>query len=116
MLRNQGAASRGPFSFVKRIYAAANLPEAQLVVDHLRAMGIAARILNANAASLAGELPIDASLPQVWVDDAAQAERARAAIDTYLRKRQLGPPRGCPSCGEENPSSFETCWACGAEL
>src|SRR5690348_4290796 len=97
---------------MRRVYNAANLPEAQLVVDRLGEHGIAARILNANASSLAGELPIDASLPQVWVDDAAQAQRARAVIDEYLRGRHAGPAWKCPQCGEENPSSFETCWAC----
>lgn len=101
---------------MKRVHAAANLPEAQLLADMLRHAGIAARILNANAASVAGELPIEASLPQVWVDDAAHEQRARELIADYLRRRHLGPPRRCRKCGEENPSSFEICWACGAAL
>ncbi|HYC35302.1 MAG TPA: DUF2007 domain-containing protein [Usitatibacter sp.] len=101
---------------MKRVFSASNLPQAQLLVDHLGGHGIRARILNANAASLAGELPIDASLPQVWVEDAEQAPRARQLIDDYLRVRPLGRARHCAHCGEENPSSFETCWACGTEL
>jgi hypothetical protein len=77
---------------------------------------VRARIFNANAASLAGELPIDASLPQVWVDDAADAPRARSIIEEFLRTRASGPPVKCPDCGEENPGSFDLCWSCGHDL
>ncbi|HET7546179.1 MAG TPA: DUF2007 domain-containing protein [Usitatibacter sp.] len=100
---------------MKRVHAATNLPEAHLLVDLLAHRGIRARVLNANASSLAGELPIDASLPQVWVEHARDAERARAIIDAFLRSPG-GPPRTCPACGEENPSSFDLCWSCGAGL
>ena len=100
---------------MKRVHAAANLPIAHLFVDMLGHHGIRARIFNANASSIAGELPIDSSLPQVWVDDARDAERARALIDAFLRT-PAGPPVKCPKCGEENPSSFDLCWACGTGL
>lgn len=101
---------------MKRILTAANMPEAVLLVDLLSQHGIRARVLNANASSIAGELPIDAALPQLWVDDPACAARARDVIDTYFRTRHPGPPVTCPKCGEENPSSFDLCWACGAGL
>ena len=101
---------------MKRVHTAANLPEAHLLLDRLAEHGIRARIFNANASSLAGELPIDAALPQVWVDQDAQAPRARELIDAYLRSSTSGPPRKCPACGEENPSSFDLCWACGQGL
>jgi hypothetical protein len=100
---------------MKRVHAAANLPEAHILVDLLAQRGIRARVFNAHASSLAGELPIDASLPQVWVDHARDAPRARELIDEFLRSSH-GPPRKCPACGEENPSSFDLCWSCGAGL
>jgi hypothetical protein len=78
--------------------------------------GIRARVLNANASSLAGELPIEASLPQVWVDDPANAPRAREVIEAFFRTHAAAPAVKCPSCGEENPGSFEICWVCGAGL
>ena len=84
-------------------------------MDLLADRGIRARIFNANASSLAGELPIDAALPQLWVDDPADATRAREVIDAFARS-PAGAPRKCPACGEENPGSFELCWACGAGL
>lgn len=85
-------------------------------MDLLSQHGIRARVLNANASSIMGELPIDAALPQVWIDDPRSEERARAMIEEYQRTRQLGPPRQCARCAEENPSSFDLCWACGAGL
>jgi len=101
---------------VKRVHSAANLPEAHLLVDLLADRGIRARILNANAASIAGELPIDAAQPQVWVDDPADAARARDVIEAYTRDTPTTAIVKCPSCGEENPASFELCWSCGAGL
>lgn len=100
---------------MKRVHTAANLPEAHLLVDLLAQRGIRSRVFNANASSIAGELPIDCTLPQVWVDDERDAPRAREVIDTFQRSG-TGPPVKCPACGEENPSSFELCWACGAGL
>ena len=84
-------------------------------MDLLADRGIRARIFNANASSLAGELPIDATLPQVWVDDPADAARAREVIEAFLRL-PAGAARKCPGCGEENPGSFDLCWSCGAGL
>jgi hypothetical protein len=79
--------------------------------------GIRARVLNANASSLAGELPIDSSLPQVWVDDPADAVRARAVIETFQRSAaHPGPAVPCPACHEDNPGSFDLCWNCGHDL
>ena len=89
--------------------------EAHLLVGLLAERGIRARVLNANASSVAGELPVDQARPQVWVDDPSDAPRARDLIDDFVRT-PVGPTIKCPACGEENPSSFELCWSCGADL
>jgi hypothetical protein len=100
---------------VKRVHTAATLAEAHLLVDLLADRGIRARIFNANASSLAGELPIDAALPQVWVDDPADEPRAREVIEAFTLMPP-SPSRKCPACGEDNPGSFDLCWNCGAGL
>lgn len=74
------------------------------------------RIFNANASSIAGELPLDLATPQIWVENPDHAERARRIIDDFLRPGAPGPPWNCPACGEESPHAFELCWACGAVL
>ena len=101
---------------MKRVHTASNLPEAHLLLGLLAQHGIAARIFNANASSLAGEIPVDQARPQVWVEDPARFERARAIIDDYLRAKPWAPPRKCAACGEENPATFELCWSCAAPL
>lgn len=101
---------------MKRVHTAANLPEAHLLVDLLADRGIRTRVFNAHASSLAGELPIDASLPQVWVDDDADAPRAREVILEYSRHPVSTAVLKCPACGEESPGSFDLCWSCGAGL
>jgi hypothetical protein len=100
---------------MKRIYTASNLPDAHIIANLLGQMGIRTRVLNANASAIAGELPMDAAAPQVWVEEARDAQRARDAIAAFQRTAS-GAPRTCPKCGEENPSSFDLCWSCGAGL
>jgi hypothetical protein len=101
---------------MKRVYTAANLPEAHILSHLLADHGIRTRIFNANASSLAGELPIDAALPQVWVESPDDAARARELIDAFFRASAAAPAVKCPACGEENPGSFDLCWSCGAGL
>ena len=74
------------------------------------------RIFNANASSVLGELPLEASLPQIWVERDDETARARELIDGYFRRTETGPPIRCAACGEENPASFELCWNCGKGL
>ena len=100
---------------MKKVHTAATLAEAHLLVDLLADRGIRARIFNANASSLAGELPIEAALPQVWVEDPAHAARARELIDEFARQ-PIQAARKCPACHEDNPGSFDLCWSCGAGL
>ncbi len=101
---------------MKRVHTAANLPEAHLLLHLLAHRGIRARVFNANASSLAGELPIESSLPQVWVEHTRDAGRAAALIEAFLRSSHTGPGLKCAACGEENPPAFELCWNCGTGL
>ena len=101
---------------MKLVHKASNLPEAHLLLGLLEQHGIGARIFNANASSLAGEIPVDQARPQLWVEDPGHFERARLLIDEYLARNPWAPPKRCASCGEENPAAFELCWACGTAL
>jgi hypothetical protein len=100
---------------MKRIYNAANLPDAHIVAGVLAERGIRVRILNAHAAAAIGELPVDAAAPQLWVEHASDEARARALIEAFLQEA-TGEARPCPACGEENPPAFEVCWSCGRGL
>lgn len=98
---------------MRKVYTAVNLPDAHLVMHLLRHQGIDARVLNENATSVLGEIPVSAAQPQVWVMDADLAARAHSIIDAFSRRPASGSARACSDCGEQNPEEFEICWNCG---
>ena len=67
------------------------------------------------ASSIAGELPPDQALPEVWVSDDAELERARAPA-------RRAAPSGAPALGLPQPAAsivdgpFDQCWNCGADM
>ena len=73
---------------MRRLISAPNLALATLWADMLTHAGIASTVQRAYAGSIAGELPPDQALPEVWVSDDAQLEPARVLL-AQLRH----PPR-----------------------
>ena len=97
---------------MRRIYSAATLPDAYLVVGLLGQAGIAAKVFNENAQGGVGEIPFTHAWPEVWLEDECDIARALEVIRLLERKgtdRQIA----CPACGESNPENFEICWSCG---
>jgi hypothetical protein len=101
---------------MKRLYSAANLPEAHLLCGLLATRGIAARVLNEYALGALGELPPTAVHPEVWIEDERDLGLARQLIAAWERDRNRAGSRRCPGCGEENPAAFEVCWNCRKPL
>ena len=103
---------------VRKLYTAANLPEAYMVVDQLRAAGIEARVFNENAQGGLGELPFTHAYPEVWVMKEGDWKRAREVVVAYERgcETDAGAVVRCPDCGEENPANFQLCWNCEKSL
>ncbi len=97
---------------MKRLMQAPNLALATLWADQLTHAGIGATVQRAFTSSIAGELPPDQCLPEVWVDDAARLDEARA----LMFELQHPPERrwACPGCGEIIDGPFTQCWQCGA--
>lgn len=100
---------------MQRLYAAANLPEAYIVLELLRAAGIEARVFNENAQGGLGEIPFTHAYPELWLLDEADLVRARQVIADYEHS-SAGRDVACAACGEQNPGSFQICWHCGATL
>lgn len=64
-----------------------------------------------------GELPPEAALAQVWIDDARDGECARVVLAEHeADARRTDRVCFCPACGEDNPASFELCSRCGVGL
>ncbi len=99
---------------MKRLLQAPNLALATLWADQLRHAGIATSLQRIYNSGIAGEIPPDQALPEVWVVDAADHARATA----LLHELQQQPERRwrCPACDELVEGPFEQCWNCGAML
>lgn len=98
---------------MRRLTSAPNLALATLWAEQLCAAGIDSTVQRAWAGSIAGEIPPDQALPEVWVNDDAQ--HAEAA--TLLHELRHLPWHHwlCRRCGERVDGPFEQCWNCGAD-
>ena len=103
-----------PVPRMRRLTSAPNLAIATLWADMLTHGGFDATVQRAYTGSIAGELPPDQCLPEVWVMDDERLEPARRLLDA-LRDT---PHRvwACPGCGERIEGPFEQCWHCGAAM
>jgi Putative prokaryotic signal transducing protein len=96
---------------MKRLQQAPNLALATLWADMLTGAGITATVQRAYASGIAGELPPDQALPEIWLQDAAQLDTAKALLVEW---QHLPQHRwACPGCGEIVEGPFEQCWNCG---
>lgn len=95
------------------IYRAANLIEAQLIVDELQAGGMQSHITGSYLSGAIGELP-PTEVIGVWLFQEQHTERARSIIDDFEASRQR-PARDwfCSKCAEPVGREFGACWNCG---
>ncbi len=101
---------------MKRIYAAADLIEAQLLKDMLKESAIATEIFNQNARGGTGEIPFTHAYPELWLLDENDENRARDLIREYENSPTPSGVTVCGKCQEENPRNFASCWQCGGML
>ena len=99
---------------MKRLTTAPNLALATLWADLLTHAGVPTTVQRQYASSIAGEVPPDQTLPELWVADAAQFDAALL----LLTELQNPPHRRwtCTACGELVDGPFEECWKCGAGM
>ena len=99
---------------MKRLTTAPNLALATLWADLLSHAGVLTTVQRQYASSIAGEVPVDQTLPELWIDDASQFEHARR----LLHELRHPPSRRwrCPGCAELIEGPFEQCWNCGAAM
>jgi hypothetical protein len=95
-----------------KVYTAANLPDAYLLLGLLGAEGIKAHILNANAQGGLGEIPFANTYPEIWLERTGDVQRTKNIIEQFERPQLAGEVLTCGQCGEDNPAGFELCWNC----
>ena len=99
---------------MQRLTRAPNLALATLWADLLTNAGIAATVQRMYASSIAGELPPDQALPEVWISDDAELEQARALL--HELRNPAHRHWACRACGEIVDGPFDQCWNCGADM
>ena len=97
-----------------KLTQAPNLAVATLWSDWLRGAGIDACVQRAYASGIAGEIPPDQSLPEVWLIDAHRLDDARRLLHELQHPRERRWV--CKACNELIEGPFEQCWKCGANM
>ncbi len=98
---------------MRRLTQAPNIAIAALWVEALRQAGIEASVQRYFLGAVAGELPPDQCLPEIWVTDDRQEAAARSLLDDLARVPQR---RWICACGELVEGGFEQCWNCGRPM
>ena len=96
---------------MKRLRSAPNAAIAQIWADLLCEAGLPATVERRYLSAVAGELPPDQCLPEIWLDHEEHAPRARALLQEL---QDLPQRRWMCRCGEMVEGGFEQCWHCGA--
>lgn len=92
-----------------RLTQAPNLAIATLWAEALSQAGIATTVQRQYLSGVAGELPPDQCLPEVWVTHPEQEDQARVMLHHL---RHVPQRRWTCVCGEVVDGGFEQCWNC----
>jgi hypothetical protein len=98
---------------MQRLTQAPNIAIAALWVDMLRQAGVEASTQRYFLGSVAGELPPDQCLPEVWLHDDGQKVLAQQVLHDI---RHLPQRHWLCACGEMVEGGFEQCWSCGRPM
>ena len=79
----------------------------------LEAHGIRTFIRNQYGSSVMGEVPFVEVVPQLFVLDDGDAERALRLLQLDLPEENPREDWVCPECGIDVEGSFDRCWKCG---
>ncbi len=82
----------------------------------LESNDIATFLKNQFGTSGAGELPFIEVVPQLWVLNEADVERAKALINELYNPEISEQPQAwdCPVCGTPQEAAFTHCWKCSS--
>ena len=98
---------------MKRLVQAPIGAIAHLWKAQLQGAGFDVTIQREFASGIAGEIPVDQALPEIWIMDESRYEAARR----FLAEMQSRPHRRwyCPGCAELVEGPFDQCWNCGGD-
>lgn len=85
--------------------------EAQIALNHLKAMGVAGFIEADNCGGMRPHLDLTHGV-HLLVADQDREQALALLLDSA--EEVVVPPWTCQSCGEEIQANFDACWKCGA--
>ena len=92
-----------------RLITAPDIVMATLWCDLLQEAGIEAHVQRAHLGALAGQMPPDQCLPEIWLAHPLQEGQARELLQQL---EHLPQRRWRCICGEQVEGGFEQCWSC----
>ncbi len=98
---------------MRKLAQAPNIAIATLWADMLSNAGLAASVQRYFLSGIAGDLPPDQCLPEVWVTHDDHESRAKALLHDLQNPPQR---RWLCACGEHVEGGFEQCWRCGTPM
>jgi hypothetical protein len=79
----------------------------------LEAAGIRTLLKNQYMNSVMGEIPFVELMPELWILDDRDMDRAQALIQSLLASHaEVLPDWICPECSAEAGGAFSNCWRC----
>ena len=79
----------------------------------LESHGIKTFIRNQFGSSVMGEVPFVEVVPQLFVLEPKDVERAMALLQSAMGNSDAAGPWNCPACGADVEGNFSHCWQCG---
>ena len=98
---------------MRRLTQAPNIAIAALWADALQQAGFSATVQRYFLSGIAGELPPDQCLPEVWLTHDHEEPRAKKMLAELQNPAQR---RWLCACGELVEGGFEQCWHCGKDM
>ncbi len=98
---------------MRRLTQAPNIAIAAMWVDALQQAGFSATVQRYFLSGIAGELPPDQCLPEVWLTHDHEEPRAKKLLNELQNPAQR---RWLCACGELVEGGFEQCWQCGLAM
>ena len=84
------------------------------VQSALAAAGIHTLLKNQFMSSVMGEIPFVEVMPELWILEDDDLDRAQGLIEQLLSQpSETQPDWVCSSCGTEVAGVFSHCWKCG---
>lgn len=98
---------------MKRIATAESLAEIGHLRNVLEQNGIPCTIKNEQLSGALGEVPFLECLPELWVVNDDDRDRAEQLLTQLRQEVAVGDDWRCRRCHEENEAQFAVCWNCG---